>query len=563
MFCSHVQAQQIDPDALSFKKGVKINGGLGLSSVYYASNGPATYQPNPFTWFATGNLNINLFGVNAPFTFALTNSQTQYTQPFNRIRVLPKYKWIRLYLGTSSMNFSNYTLAGYTFNGYGIELTPGHFSFKAMYGTLKQAVPYNFIDTSNNANLSYRRRGMGASIAWNGKGESYSLNIFKAKDDSNSLSYVPPQAGLYPQSNFAMSVAVRKMITRKISFDGEYAVSALTGNTAATGEGGTTYPSTVSAMLIKPLFRGTNDTRYFDAMSAGIGYNERNYGIQFRYERVAPGYQTLGAYYITNDMENITIVPTVRLLKSKLNLTANVGIQHDNLDNSLTSTTHRFVGTFNASYAMSSKWMVNLSYSNFNTYTRVRPIADPFFQNGLDSLNFYQVSQSFTGNLNHSFGPKAHPQNLNLNVAYQLANSQSAADTVSQLTKFFTSVLSYAYTLPKKGLLFSAAANYYINSSPGLYSVFYGPTLSFGHKILGQITSNWAVTINKNTINGAAGPGVMTGRWNLSYVPKAGAGRKWGHHSILSSLGYTHHDGTATVPAYDEWLWTLTYGYSF
>jgi hypothetical protein len=131
--------------------------------------------------------------------------------------------------------------------------------------------------------------------------------------------------------------------------------------------------------------------------------------------------------------------------------------------------------------------------------------------------------------------------------------------------------------LPKKGLLFSTAANYYINSSPGLYSVFYGPTLSIGHKILGQVTSNWAVTINKNTINGAAGPGVTTGRWNLSYVPGTGkpssgnghsSGGKgfplWrGRHSIMSSLGYTHHDGTATVGAYDEWLWNLTYGYSF
>lgn len=577
LYTTVVYAQQVDPDALSLKKGIKISGGLGLSSVYYQSNGPATYQQNPFAWFATGNLNINLFGLNAPFSFAYTNAQAQYTQPFNRIRVLPKYKWVRLYIGTSSMNFSNYTLAGYTFNGYGIELTPGHFSLKAMYGTLKAAVPYNFIDTTNNANLSYRRRGMGVSLAWNGKGESYSFNVFKAKDDSNSLSYVPPQAGLYPESNMAVSVAVRKMITRKISFDGEYAVSALTGNTAATGEGGTTYPSTAAAVLIRPFFKGTNDTRYFDAMSAGLGYNEKNYGIQLRYERVAPGYVTLGAYYITNDMENITIVPSLRLLKNKLNLTANIGIQHDNLDNSETSTTHRFVGNFNAAYAMSAKWMVNLNYSNFNTYTRVRPVADPFFQNGLDSLNFYQVSQSFTGNLNHSLGPKSHPQNINLSVTYQLANSVSDADTSSQLTKFFTSILSYAYTLPKKGLLFSAAANYYINSSPGLYSVFYGPTLSFGHKILGQVTSNWAVTVNKNTINGAPGPGVTTGRWNLSYVPGAGgsssgrghsSGGKgfplWrGRHSIMSSLGYTHHDGTSTAGAYDEWLWNMTYGYSF
>lgn len=572
MLCIGLQAQQIDPDALSLKKGVKINGGLGLSSVYYSSNGVASYQPDPFTWFATGNLNINLFGISAPFSFSYSNAHAQYTQPFNRLRILPKYKWVRLYLGTSSMNFSNYTLAGYTFNGYGIELTPGHFTFKAMYGRLKEAIPYNFIDTLNNANLSYRRKGMGASIAYNGKGESYSLNVFKAKDDSSSLSYVPPQSGLYPQSNLAVSLAVKKMLGRKISFDGEYAVSALTANLAAKDAGTTTYPSTVAAFLIRPFFKGTNDTRYYDALAAGVGYNEKNYGIQLRYERVAPGYVTLGAYYINSDMENITIAPQLRLFNSQLNLNANVGIQHDNLDKSKPSTTHRFVGNFNASYMMNAKWIANLGYSNFNTYTRVRPVADPFFQNGLDSLNFYQVSQSFTGNLMHSFGPKTHPQSLNLNMTYQLANNHSNADTVNnQLTKFFTSILSYAYTIPQKGLLFSAAANYYINSSPGLYSVFYGPTLSLGHKVAGGVTSNWAVTINKNTINGATGPGVMTGRWNLSYIPRSGGGsgsKKGlalgkGHHSINSSLGYTHHDKAAATGAYDEWMWNMGYNYSF
>ncbi|HTI92973.1 MAG TPA: hypothetical protein VL727_20385 [Puia sp.] len=566
LFCNILHAQQIDPDALSLKKGIKINGGLGLSSVYYSSNGVASYQPDPFTWFATGNLNISLFGINTPFSFSYSNAHAQYTQPFNRLRILPKYKWVRLYLGTSSMNFSNYTLAGYTFNGYGVELTPGHFSFKAMYGRLKEAIPYNFIDTLNNANLSYRRKGMGFSMAYNGKGESYSLNVFKAKDDSNSLRYVPPQSGLYPENNLAVSVAVKKMLSKKISFDGEYAVSALTANLAAKDDGTASYPSTVASTLIRPFFKGTNDTRYYDAMAAGIGYTGKNYGLQLRYERVSPGYVTLGAYYINSDMENITIAPQVRLLKSKLNLSANVGIQHDNLDKSKPSTTHRFVGTFNGSYAMSAKWIANIGYSNFNTYTRVRPVADPFFQNGLDSLNFYQVSQSFTGNLMHNFGSKAHPQNLNLNMTYQLASNKSNTDTTNPLTRFFTSILNYAYSMPQKGLVFSAAANYYINSSPGLNSVFYGPTLSLGHRLFAGMTSNWAVTVNKNTINGAAGPGVMTERWNLNYLPQTAGGHKKlfnGHHSITSSLGYTHHDKASTTAAYDEWMWNLTYNYSF
>ena len=166
----------------------------------------------------------------------------------------------------------------------------------------------------------------------------------------------------------------------------------------------------------------------------------------------------------------------------------------------------------------------------------------------------------------HSFGSKAHPQNLNLNMTYQLASNKSNTDTTNPLTKFFTSILNYAYSVPQKGLVFSAAANYYINSSPGLYSVFYGPTLSLGHKLVAGMTSSWAMTLNKNTINGATGPGVMTGRWDLNYLPHTPGSHKKllnGHHSIMSSLGYTHHDRASTAAAYDEWMWNMTYNYSF
>ncbi len=571
-----LQAQDIDPDALSLKKGIRINGGLGLSSVYYNSTGPSGYQQDPFTWFATGNLNINLFGISTPFTFSYSNAHAQYTQPFNRFRFIPKYKWVRLYLGTGSMNFSNYTLAGYTFKGYGVELTPGKFYFKAMYGRLKDAIPYNFTDTLNNANLSYRRKAMGFSMGYADKGDSYSINVFKAKDDTASLPYVPPQSALYPQDNMAVSIAVKKMVAKKLSLDGEYAVSGLTGNIGAKDTGDITYPKNLPAAFMKPFFKGTNNSRYYDAMSFGVGYNEKNYGLQLRYMRISPGYATLGAYYINNDMENITIGPRVSLLQSKLNLNANVGLQHDNLDKSKPSSTKRFVGNFNLAYAPSAKWMTNLSYSNFNTYTRVRPVADPFFQNGLDSLNFYQVSQSVNGNVNHSFGAQTHPQNLNLNLSYQLASNKSNVDTTSQLTKFFTSVLSYAYTVPKKGLTLSAAGNYYNSQSPGVNSVFYGPTVSLGHKIIPQMTSNWAATLNKNTINGTAGPGIITARWNLSFNPQGGnntsgeatskkrlinVGRS--NHMFNSSLGFTYHEGSVTTTSYNEVMWTLSYNYSF
>src|SRR5690348_12930616 len=79
-------------DQVGFKKGIHMNGSFNLSSVAYAASGiPA--RRNPFDWFATGSINLNVFGISAPFTFSYTNAQLNYSQPFNRIKIIPQYKW--------------------------------------------------------------------------------------------------------------------------------------------------------------------------------------------------------------------------------------------------------------------------------------------------------------------------------------------------------------------------------------------------------------------------------------------------------------------------------------
>src|SRR5689334_3299083 len=120
-------------DQVSFKKGIHANGNINLSSVAYAASGIAARR-NPFDWFATGSVNLDLFGISTPFTFSYTNARINYSQPFNRIKIIPQYKWAKLHLGSGYMNFNDYTLANHVFTGYGIELTPRQFKFMAMKG---------------------------------------------------------------------------------------------------------------------------------------------------------------------------------------------------------------------------------------------------------------------------------------------------------------------------------------------------------------------------------------------------------------------------------------------
>jgi hypothetical protein len=159
LFLSAVSFSQ-NLEKVGKKDMVKVNGGLNYSSVFYNADGiPSRRQP--FTWFLNGNLNVTILDVSLPFTFNYSNNQVAYTQPFNIQSFNPTYKWIKGYAGITSMQFSQYTLAGHIFAGGGIELTPKNFKFAAMYGRLKKAVEFD-AETNSDVNMSYKRMGYGA-----------------------------------------------------------------------------------------------------------------------------------------------------------------------------------------------------------------------------------------------------------------------------------------------------------------------------------------------------------------------------------------------------------------
>jgi hypothetical protein len=99
------------------------------------------------------------------------------------------------------MTFSNYTLSGHVFLGGGVELTPGKWRIAAMYGRLKKAVSVGELDSLQYDNIAYKRMGYGLKVGYDDNGNSISANIFTAKDDPNSVLFVPPESQITPQQN--------------------------------------------------------------------------------------------------------------------------------------------------------------------------------------------------------------------------------------------------------------------------------------------------------------------------------------------------------------------------
>ncbi|HEX6427377.1 MAG TPA: hypothetical protein VF008_06805 [Niastella sp.] len=565
-------------DELGVKKGIKINGSVSANSVAYTASGIQSRR-DPFNWFLQGNLNINLFGYNMPFTFSYSNQGRNFAQPFNRFQFAPSYKWARGYFGNTSMTFSNYTLAGHMFNGAGVELSPGKWRAAGIYGVLQKAVPFDVNNKETYNSAAFERRGWGWKAGYEDKGNSYSIAFFKAKDDVNSIPFVPADATLTPRENTAVAVSVRQSFFKRVFADVEYSVSVLNRDIRAVK----TEEDSVQGQFnfLKKFFSPTASTIYFDALQAGLGYTGNFYSIQMRFERVAPGYTTLGAYNLVNDMRNITIAPSVQLLNSRVQLSANVGIQDNNLDKTKTTTTRRFVGSGNISVIPNQHWMVNGAYSNFTTYTRVRPVPDPYFNNPLDSLNFYQVNTSYNGVVAYQFGNKTVRHGIMLTLNYQLAGDAqpSQQGEAPQKSNFYTANAGYTFNQVQKDLSVTAGGNYYIQDMPGSRTYFTGPSVSaakglFKKKFRLNATSSYNIT--KATVNNVTSRnGVWNNSLQASFTPQAqsnpapnGAGnaknkKMTGRHSLNAAVNYLHQQAVVTRPQFSELTVTMGYNFSF
>ena len=345
------------------KNPFKISGGISANSVFYNSNVYSGREP--FTYFLNGNLNLGLYKWTMPISYSFTNqgSNLGYQVPFkfNRLSIAPKYKWVKAYIGDANMTFSPYTYNGLLFTGAGLELTPKMpLKVALMTGRLNKAVED---DGNPNTIPAYKRMGYGANLKW--EKDKYKLGLigFYAKDDLHSLKNAPDAKGVLPQENLVFSLSGTFKLKKNLEAYGEYANTALINDLRANSNG------LIKKGIASKFLSANSSMESYSAYNAGVNLTLKKGMVGVRYERIDPGYKTLGAYYFNNDLESITLNSSFTLLKDKLSLSTHIGRQRDNLDSKKAKQTSRWVGALNANLKASDKLMITASYSNFTMFT--------------------------------------------------------------------------------------------------------------------------------------------------------------------------------------------------
>ena len=544
-------------ESIGKPKPFSIAGGVSASQIFYTASGIEPRR-NPYSYFLSGNLNLSLYGWSVPLSFSYSNQHVSFQQPFNQYSLHPTYKWITGHLGYTSMSFSPYTVNGHIFLGGGVDVAPeGKWKFSALYGRFLRAVEPD--TTNENATLpSFKRMGYGFKASYNDGGNFADLILFHAKDDVNSISFVPDSLDILPQENLVISIAAGKTFFDHFILRSEFATSAISRDTRAP-ETENPHPLAKTQILYQPRLSSS----YYNAFKTSFDFQQDAYSIGIAYERIDPQYRTLGSYYFNNDLQNITLNGAASILQGKMNLAVSAGTQRDNLDNSKISTMRRVVSSVNINYMPSQRLNLSTSYSSFQSYTNIRSQFVDINQltpyDNLDTLNFTQLSDNATFTAMYSFGKnEKRKQNINFNLTYQNASDKQGDVQQNAGMQFYNFNTAYALSVLPQTMTISVSLNTTINEG-AISSRTIGPTAainkSFSEK---KFRATLSSSYNNTYMEGVHVNAILNCRLNGSTTIQK-------KHNINLSIAVVNRNSKTgeASKSFAEYTGTLGYSYSF
>lgn len=542
-----------DIENINVKKPITIHGNVNLQLEYYHASGIPARQRD-FSWLISGNPIVSVMGVDIPLSFLLSNFENKFYQPFNEFGISPKYKWATVHLGYRNINYSNYTLAGHRILGGGFDLMPKKYRIGFMYGQLRRSTS---IDSSMNANPlyirpapTYKRMGLAGKIGYGTDKNFVDLIYFKGWDKQSSLNG-KLQDSILPAENTTIGINAKTTPIDKLTIAADIGISAYTLN-SKDGKDTTgvkkEWPQSIMRLFVKDKL----SSNYYFAGETRIGYQEKKWGAQLVYKRIDPSYQSMGAYFFQNDIQEFSLANNFRLDSNRLNISTSIGFQKDNLKKQKTSTSKRFIGSANISYIPSQRFGINFNYSNFG-------ITNNPLQTSMTDELFKQVSNSFMVMPFFTWVNTKTIKTLNVVGTYQaLSTPKSYLGNVPDLNTYsLTSV--YNHTWIMKGINANATANY-INSKTAQ-----GDLSSYGGTLGGMIP----LLKRKMTLN-ASGSYLQNSFAGSSngYTIRATAGVTvpFGTHHNFQLLGnYLNNSAknTSIVQNFDELTVQFIYGLTF
>lgn len=553
-----VFAQDVEKikEELESQKPVKLSGSLGVGGMFYGVKGIDSRQPAQL--MLSGNVNVSVYGWNIPVSANFSNQQLNisYRQPFNQFGMSPSYKWIKLHAGYRNVTYSPFTLAGHTFLGAGIELTPKKWRFGAVYGrflkaTLENEALNNTTELFDKVTFSaYERRAFVAKLGYGTEINHFDVIVLKGYDRMGSLPESQQTNAVSPSENLVVGVSPRFTFFKKIEWKTDLGLSLFTRDVRSEKVSINELPLTKT---LAPVFTVRTSTHYYLAGESALKIRLKKSSLGVKYRRVDPDYKSMGAYFFQTDFQQWLITPAFSAFKSKLNFTGSAGIQRDNLLNTKAATTHRNIYSANLNWQASEQLGLDLQFSNFGISQA------PGIRKLTDTVRIAQITRSITFSPHYLKVTENHTHSVMVVSSYQeLIDRNPFTSSFGGFT-FHNHNLTYIFSNQKNGLSFTGGVNYNKIGMTLGQTEAWGLTGSVAKTFFkNTLTTDLSTSYNLNKFDGKNNGSTLGGGLNLTYTPT----EKHTFSANGNFLRNTSYDETIS-PNFTEFIGQLQYTLSF
>ncbi len=476
-----VSAQELDDI-------IQLRGSAGFDVRAYTVNGIAARRA-PLIARPYANVSFNMLGLSSGLNLSYSTQDSRIGQSMNQLAFNTSWDWGNVSAGTVSPSFSRYGMRGITVRGIQAGFRHGDFEIDLIAGRNKKAIEFD--PDRRFREPAFQRMAYGARIGYGRSASNYIRVSGGYVRDARSSIENPEN--IAPAENLNVTTEAGFSFSR-FRFTGEVTASAIsldTRNPEAEGESLFIFPSG----MITP-----REGSYVDyAGQAQMQFVYEDFRLQADYERIQPGFQSLGLSRIFNDTESIRIQPSIQFWDNRIRMILNTVLTRNNLLGQLQSTYQRTQLGTNVNARITDNFTIGFGYNFANNENRPgSEVIDPVRIQQRQVSHNIMLSPSYnftTGELNHG---------ITLSANFQYSDDKS--DAVSQGLRegrsqtVSSNTLGYRLQLPN-GLSFNSSGNFIRSESTGSEVQSIGINAGTGYRFLnGDLSVNANVGWSANTI---------------------------------------------------------------
>lgn len=480
-----------------------FSGNIGLQTHAYTTSREFNRR-EPLGALLTANAEYSILGFTSGVDIRYSTDTNEFRQNLNRIQFNGSWRWIALSAGDVMPAYSEYGLRGTQLRGGEIRLSPGPIYFNATAGQINKAIQRP--DGGLARQVAYERWLVAFAFgAGDNNRSNFDISGFYGRDNRDSLpdSVRANLAGttLLPAENVGLTPKFQLSF-----FDEVFKIGAETTVSAYTRDQNSPEISAQDAEVpefLINLFQPRNSTRVTYAGIAHTGLNLDLFSMRAEFERIMPGFESMGLRQLRDDQQTLSLYPSFNLIDGRLTIDGTFMISEDNLLGNRLSTQNRQNISLNTNARITDSFSLGGGYSRFLAYTESDESGS--------ARDHEQISQIFQLFPSFSFMNGVISHSITLTGVYQGIDIQFPVQNGTELSESHTITGSLSYSMALSGgLSFNNSLNYVTGESPGSTFSTASVSLGAGYSFLeGKMNVNLTMNGSFNTFESLSAGEVM------------------------------------------------------